>query len=85
MTVEDDTRPDLGTIEAGRSAAGPPLLLLADPGAAGTGLILFPRTDSLPAAWVGPVPTGLGPAGLAPGDVAALLAAARPCSLLPKH
>ena len=31
------------------------------------------------------MPTGLGPAGLAPGDVAALLAAARPCSLLPQH
>ena len=80
MTVEDDTRPDLGTIEAGRSAAGSPLLLVADPAAGGTGLILFPRTDSLPAAWVGPVPAGLDPA-----DAAALLAAARPCPLLPQH
>ena len=31
-------------------------LLVADPAAGGTGLILFPRTDALPAAWVGPVP-----------------------------
>ena len=48
---------------------------------AGTGLILFPRTDSLPAAWVGPVPA----AGLESADVAALLTAARPCPLLPQQ
>jgi hypothetical protein len=54
-------------------------LLVADPAAGGTGLILFSRTESLPAAWVGPVPA----TGLEPGDVAALLAAARssPCCL----
>ena len=80
MTVGDDTRPDLGDIQAGRGEAGSPLLLVADPAAAGTGLILFPRSDSLPAAWVGPVP-----AGLDPDDAAALLAAARPCPLLPQH
>jgi alpha-galactosidase len=44
-------------------------------------LILVPRPDSLPAVWVGPVPAG----GLAPADVAALLAAARQCALLPEH
>ena len=36
--------------------------LVAEPAAEGTGLILFPRTGSLPAAWVGPVTaTGLEP------------------------
>ena len=53
---------------------------MADPAAGGTGLILFPRPDSLPAAWVGPVQ-----AGLEPDDAVALLAAARPCPLLPQH
>ena len=85
MTVGDDTRPDLENIQAGRSAAGSPLLLVADQAAGGTGLILFPRPDSLPAAWVGPLPAGTGPAGLEPDDAAALLAAARPCPLLPQH
>ena len=80
MTVGDDTRADLVNIQAERGVADTPLLLAADPAAAGTGLILFPRTDSLPAAWVGPVP-----AGLEPGDAAALLAAAQPCPLLPQH
>jgi len=62
-------------------AAGLRPVLVADPDvASGTGLILFPRTDSLPAAWAGPVP-----AGLEPGDAATLLAAARPCPLLPQH
>jgi alpha-galactosidase len=63
-----------------RSGADSPLLLVADQAAVGTGLIVFPRTDSLPAAWVGPVS-----AGLEPEDAAALLAAARPCPLLPQH
>ena len=85
MTVGDDTRPDLNNIQAGRGVAGSPLLLVADPAAAGTGLILFPRPDSLPAAWVGPLPADTGPAGLDPDDAAALLAAARPCPLLPQH
>ena len=78
MTVGDD-------FQAERGVAGSPLLLVADPAAAGTGLILFPRTDSLPAAWVGPLPAETGPAGLEPDDAAALLAAARPCPLLPQH
>jgi alpha-galactosidase len=61
-------------------AAGP--LLLADPDSpGGTGLILFPRPGLLPTAWLGPVPAG----GLDPADVAALLAAAQPCALLPEH
>ena len=85
MTVGDDPSPDLVNIQAERSAAGSPLLLVADPAAGGTGLILFPRTDSLPAAWVGPLPADTGPAGLEPDDAAALLAAARPCPLLPQH
>jgi alpha-galactosidase len=85
VTVRDNTRPDLKTIEAERSAAGLPLLLVADPAGAGTGLILFPQADSLPAAWVGPLPADTGPAGLEPGDAAALLAAAQPCPLLPQH
>ena len=81
VTVGDDTRPDPGDLQAERSTANSPPLLVADPAAGGTGLILFPRTDSLPAAWVGAVPA----TGLEPGDVAALLAAARPCPLLPQH
>jgi alpha-galactosidase len=84
VTVGDDICPDLNNIQAERSTAGSPILLVADPAAAGTGLILFPRTDSLPAVWVGPVSASTGPAGLEPDDVAVLLAAARPCSLLPQ-
>ena len=81
MTVGDDTRADPGDPQAERGAAGSPPLLVADPAGGGTGLILFPRTESLPAAWVGAVPA----TGFEPGDVAALLAAARPCPLLPQH
>jgi alpha-galactosidase len=54
---------------------------VARPAAApGTGLILFPQAGGLPAVWVGSVA-----AGLQPDDAAALLAAVRPCSLLPQH
>jgi alpha-galactosidase len=53
---------------------------VAGAGGAGTGLILFPRPDALPAAWTGPAAPGLDP-----GDAAALLAAVRPCPLLPEH
>jgi len=49
VTVGDDTRADPGDLQAERGAAGSPPLLVADPAAGGTGLILFPRTDSLPA------------------------------------
>jgi len=77
MAVGDHTRPDM---KAERGGTDSPLLLVAAPAAGGTGLILFPRTDCLPAVWVGPVP-----AGLEPGDLVALLAAARPCPLLPQH
>ena len=57
-------------------------LLVADPDVpGGTGLILFPQPGLLPAGWLGPVPPG----GLDPAEVAALLAAARPCALLPEH
>jgi len=80
VTAGDDTRADTGDLQADRSAVGSSPLLVADPAVGGTGLILSPRPDSLPAAWVGPVLTGL-----EPGDAAALLAAARPCSLLPQH
>jgi len=61
--------------------AGSAGLLVTDPAAGGTGLILFPRARALPAVWVGPVSA----AGLAAEDVAALLAAVRPCALLPEH
>ena len=56
MTVGDDTRPDPSDPQTEWSAAASPPALVADPAAGGTGLILFPRADSLPAAWVGPVP-----------------------------
>ena len=81
MTIGDETRADPGDLQAERSLAGSPPLLVADPAGGGTGLILIPRPDSLPAAWVGPVPA----TGLEPADVATLLAAARPCPLLPQH
>src|SRR6185437_10831044 len=48
--------------------------------ATGTALILVPQADGLPAAWACPLPEG--------GDLddaAALLAAMRPCPLLPEH
>ena len=86
MTVDDEVRArraspaDERPAEPG--AAGPRPVLVAHPDAAsGTGLILFPRTGALPAVWAGPVRA----AGLEPDDAAALLAAARPCSLLPQH
>jgi alpha-galactosidase len=68
---------------AAQPAASPdrPLLVAGSGMRAGTGLILFPRPGSLPAVWAGPVPAG----GLEPADVAALLAAAGPCALLPEH
>jgi hypothetical protein len=47
---------------------------------AGTALMLFPRPDGLPAAWVGPFSPGLDP-----DDAQPLLAAVRSCSLLPEH
>jgi len=55
-------------------------VLVAGADGTGTGLVLFPRADALPAAWAGRVTPGLDP-----GDVAPLLAAARPCPLLPQH
>src|SRR5579859_3572252 len=57
----------------------PAPVLTAGADGAGSALILFPRTGALPAAWVGPVTPGLDP-----GDAAALLAAVRPCPLLPQ-
>jgi alpha-galactosidase len=62
------------------TAPVPAPILVADRGGAGTGLILFPRADALPGAWAGPVTPDLDP-----GDVAPLLAAIRPCPLLPEH
>jgi alpha-galactosidase len=80
VTVGDDVQAEAGQPRAGQGTAGP--LVVADPEAAdGTGLILFPQADALPAVWVGPAAVALPQ----PGDIAALLAAARPCSLLPEH
>jgi len=64
-----------------RPAGGRPLLVAQPDAGSGTGLILFPRAGALPAVWAGPVPA----AGLGPDDAAALLAAVRPCTLLPEH
>lgn len=41
-------------------------ILVAGAGGTGTGLILFPRADALPAAWAGPVRPGLDTADVAP-------------------
>jgi alpha-galactosidase len=61
-------------------APGSAPFLVAGPGGAGTGLILFPRTGMLPTAWAGPVSPDV-----EPGDVKSLLAVVRPCTLLPEH
>jgi hypothetical protein len=61
--------------------AGVPILIAHPNEPSGTGLILFQRADALPAVWAGPMPA----AGLDPGDAEALLAAVRPCALLPQH
>ncbi len=58
----------------------PAPVLIAGADGRGSALILFPRTDALPAAWVGPAATAP-----EPRDAAALLAAGRPCPLLPEH
>jgi alpha-galactosidase len=58
-----------------------PILIARPNEPSGTGLILFRRADALPAVWAGPIPA----AGLDPGDAEALLAAVRPCALLPQH
>ena len=82
MSAGEGVRTRSGRSLPDETAAASRPVLVADPCAASrTGLILFPRTDELPAVWVGPVPA----AGLKPDDVAALLAVARPCSLLPEH
>ena len=85
VTVGDDTRPDLDNIQAERSAAGTPLLLVADPAAGGTGLILFPRRTPFRPRGLAPCQPTPGQPALEPDDAAALLAAARPCPLLPQH
>ena len=71
---------DYATARHHHSAAAPAPILVAGAGGNGTGLILFPRAAALPAAWAGSVTPGLDP-----GDVAPLLAATRPCPLLPQH
>ena len=81
MSTGDDIWAQSGSTQADRGAAGPRPLLVADPDTAGTGLILFPRGDALPAVWAGPRPAR----GLAPEDAARLLAAVQPCHLLPEH
>ena len=58
------------------SIAAPVLIAGAD--GRGSALILFPRTDALPAAWVGPAATASDPR-----DAAALLAAAGPVPCCP--
>jgi len=81
VSVGDDVRAYSDGSPTHHSAARPGPLLVADPAAAsGTGLLLFPQADALPSAWVTSEP-----AGLQPEDAAALLAAVRPCSLLPEH
>jgi len=82
VSAGDGVRDGSGATQAERGPGGPAPLLVADPDtASGTGLILFPRAAALSAVWAGPLPA----AGLRPDDAAALLAAARPCSLLPEH
>ena len=80
MTLGDDVQAQAGPLRAGPGTAAP--LVVADhETACGTGLILFPQAGALPAAWAGPAAVALSGAE----DVAALLAAVRPCTLLPEH
>ena len=65
---------------SGADGGSPAPFLVAGPGGAGTGLVVFPRTGLLPAVWAGPVRPGFDP-----GDVGPLTAAARPAQLLPEH
>src|ERR1700760_3171856 len=62
------------------TSLSPAPVLVAAADGAGSTLILFPRTDALPAVWVGPAA-----AAPDPRDAAALLAAVRPRPLLPEH
>ncbi len=62
------------------TSLSPAPVLVAAADGTGSALILFPRTDALPAAWVGPAA-----AAPDPRDASALLAAVRPCPLLPEH
>ncbi|MGD0244805.1 MAG: alpha-galactosidase [Streptosporangiaceae bacterium] len=59
---------------------GPVPFLIAGPDGTGTGLVVMPRAEALPAAWAGPVTTGLDPAA-----VAAAVSAERSAPLLPEH
>ena len=82
MTAGDDVPAEPSGRRADQTvAAARPLLVTNSDITPATGLILVPQPGSLPAAWAGPVPAG----GLEPGEVATLLAAVRPCSLLPEH
>lgn len=82
MTVGDEVGAQVTSRAVGGGTTGSRPVLVADPdGGSGTGLILFPRPDALPAAWAGSLPA----AGLEPDDAAALLAAVTPCPLLPQH
>lgn len=89
MTIGDDLRAHPAGAPAqdpagSRDEGSPwphPLLVAHQDAPPGTGLILLPRAGALPAVWAGPVPA----AGLDPRDAAALLAAVRPCTLLPEH
>jgi alpha-galactosidase len=82
VTAGDQVHTYAADATAEQDADGPRPLLVARPDAApGTGLMLFPRAGALPAVWAGPVPA----AGIDPDDAAALLAAVRPCTLLPEH
>ena len=83
-TGTKEGRPLLVASAASPSAASPSAASpsAGGPKAAGTALILIPQPDGLPAAWACPLPEG---GGLDPADAAALLAAMRPCSLLPEH
>ena len=83
-TGTKEGRPLLVASAASPSAASPSAASpsAGGPKAAGTALILIPQPDGLPAALACPLPEG---GGLDPADAAALLAAMRPCSLLPEH
>ena len=52
MSAGDDVRTTSGGFQADPRAVGLDPVLLADPAIPGTGLLMFPQADALPAAWV---------------------------------
>jgi alpha-galactosidase len=77
--------PTMSSTSADQAVLPPFLVARAyrDPGGPGTGLIVVPRPDALPAVWA--APAGLDPARLDPAETAGVVSPDRACPLLPEH